>query len=175
MENFEKRLEERMSEVIRNNAMSDIVFLCIGTSKIIGDSFGPFVGSRLKCNENEFIHVYGTMENNLNFVNAKEIVEDINFRYKNPCIVTIDAALSNKGRVGDIVLGKGYIKIGKALEKSLCFYSDINIKCIVGKRFKDRKRNLEELRKVEVKELLGLSNIVSNATTNMLRKIDIFV
>lgn len=175
MQNFERRLEEKISEVIRNDEISDIVFLCIGTSKIIGDSVGPFIGSKLKCIENEFVHVCGTIEQNLNFRNAKRMIEEISCNYKNPYIITIDAALSNKGKFGDIVLGSGYMKIGKALEKSLCFYSNINIKCVVGKEFKDKNKNMEVLKKVDVEELLKLSNIVSNGIINVLRKVSIFV
>lgn len=170
MQNLEKRLEEKISKISICSGFSNIIFLCVGTSKIIGDSLGPIIGSKLKCLENEFIHIYGTIEQNLNFMNAKMIIEKINSIYENPYIITIDAALSNKGRIGDITIETGYIKIGKALEKSLCFYSNINIKCIVGKVFQDKEKNLEELQKVTIDNLLILSNNISNAIINVLEK-----
>ena len=32
----------------RNQKFSDVVILCIGTNKLIGDSIGPIVGQKLK-------------------------------------------------------------------------------------------------------------------------------
>ena len=55
--------------------------------------------------------------------------------------------MSNRKKVGEIVLNKGYIKIGKALERSICFYSNINVNCIVGKNLQLKEDNIEELKK----------------------------
>lgn len=172
---FEKKLEEQIVNLINHNRFSNIIFLCIGTSKIIGDAIGPMVGSNIKSLENEYVHIYGTVENNLNFNNAKKIIEDINSNYINPCIITIDAALSNNNNSGDIVLGKGFMKIGKALEKSLCFYSDINIKCVVGKYSYNKNRNFDILQKVRMEEITRISNILSNGIRNVLKKVCIYV
>ena len=172
---FEKKLEEQIVDLINNKRFSNIIFLCIGTSKITGDSIGPIVGSNIKRLENEYIHIYGTVENNLNFNNAKKIIENINSNYINPCIITIDAALSNNNSLGDIVLGKGFMKIGKALEKSLCFYSDINIKCVVGKYHYNINKNFDILQSVTIEEIARISNILSNGIRNVLKKVCIYV
>lgn len=170
---FEIELEEKMINLMINNEFSDIVFLCIGTSKIIGDAIGPILGSNLKDIENEFIHIYGTIENNLHFNNTKNIINNINRNYINPCIVSIDAALSNKNNIGDIVIGKGFIKLGKALDKNFGVYCNINIKCIVGNYYDDREKNLKILNKVSIEEIIKISSIVSEGIRNVFNKLEI--
>lgn len=169
---FEIELEDKIINLMVNNEFSDMIFLCIGTSKIIGDAIGPILGSNLKDIENEFIHIYGTIENNLHFNNTKNIIESINRNYINPCIVSIDAALSNNNSIGDIVIGKGFIKLGKALDKNFGVYSDVNIKCIVGSYYEDREKNLKILNKVSTEEIIKTSNIVSEGIRNVLKKLE---
>ena len=74
METFEDKF---INYLQNRESFSNIVFVCIGTKKLIGDSIGPVIGENLKKFENEFIHVYGTMQNNVNFINGKEIIEEI--------------------------------------------------------------------------------------------------
>ena len=154
---------------------SNIIFLCIGTSKIIGDSIGPIIGNRLKDVENEIVQVYGTTENMVNFVNAKDIIESVYSSYEKPYIITIDSTLSNSRDKGEIVLGKGYIKIGKALEKSICFYSNINIKCIVGRSYNQMQKNLQELNNVKLPDIVNMASIITCGVKKVLEKVDIFV
>ncbi len=170
---FVKEFERNLDDL--NEGYSNIIFLCIGTSKIIGDSIGPVIGSRLKEVENEIVQVYGTTDNMVNFINAKEIIESIYSGYEKPYIITIDSTLSNSKEKGDIVLGKGYIKIGKALEKSICFYSNINIKCIVGNSYNHMQKNLEELSNVKLPDIVNMASIVTCGVKKVLEKVDIFV
>ena len=166
---FVKEFERNLDDL--KEGYSNIIFLCIGTSKIIGDSIGPVIGSRLKEVENEIVQVYGTTDNMVNFINAKEIIESIYSGYEKPYIITIDSTLSNSKEKGDIVLGKGYIKIGKALEKSICFYSNANINCVVGENRKTENDNLKELKTVESERVLKLSQIVCSGMEKVLKTI----
>ena len=172
---FMKEFEEKISEFYLKDNYSNLVFLCIGTNKIVGDSVGPIIGNKLKNMENKYMQIYGTLDNTLNFINAKEIIENIYNNFSNPYLITIDAALSNANNKGDIVLGKGYIKLGKALQKSICFYSNVNIKCVVGRAYSEKDRNLRELKKVSLKETEKMAEIVSNGIKNVLKKSNIYV
>ena len=155
---------------------SNIIILCIGTDKIIGDSVGPIVGSKLKSIENEYIKIYGTVGNNLDFLNTKKVVEEIYAKFENPFIITIDAALSKERETGEICISDGYIKVGNALDKSICFYSNINIKCVVGKYYKlDKKMNINTLKNVNKEEIYNMTEIVSNGIKSILEKINIYV
>ncbi len=164
VEEFERNLDDL------KEGYSNIIFLCIGTSKIIGDSIGPVIGSRLKEVENEMVQVYGTTDNMVNFINAKEVIESVYSGYEKPYIITIDSTLSNSREKGEIVLEKGWIKIGKALEKSICYYSNINIKCIVGNSYNQMQKNLEELNNVKLSDIVNMASIVTNGVINVLSR-----
>ena len=168
-----KEFEQEMQSM--KNDFSDLVFLCIGTDKVIGDSIGPIVGSSLKEIESNTIHVFGDGGKKQHFLNIKNTLENIYSLYSNPFLITIDAALSSKKSKGEIVLEKGYIKIGKALEKSLCFYANINIKCVVGTYHKQKERNIEELTFINQNEIFTIANIVANSIKKVLKKSDIYV
>lgn len=172
---FVKDFEKKISELYVESGYSNLVFLCIGTNKIIGDSVGPIVGNYLKKLQNEYLQIYGTLDDTINFINAKDVIEGIYKNLENPYLITIDAALSNSNNKGDIVLSEGYIKIGKALQKSICFYSDINIKCIVGKSYLEKEKNIKELEKVSLAEILGMAELVATGIKNVLKKSNIYV
>ena len=169
---FVKELEYSMKEL--EKGFSHLIFLCVGTDLIMGDSVGPIIGTKLKKIENEYIKVFGTLSNTLNFNNARDEINKIYLNYSNPYIITIDAALSNFNEVGDIVIDKGFIKIGKALEKSICFYSNTNIKCVVGNNM-SVKENLNQLKNIEEQEIHAMANIVSSGIQKILNKINIYV
>lgn len=171
---FVKDFEKKISVYVENN-YSNLVFLCIGTDKIVGDSVGPLVGNHLKNLQNEYLQIYGTLDSTINFINAKDIIEGIYQNLENPYLITIDAALSDVNNKGDIVLSDGYIKIGKALHKSICFYSNINIKCVVGKAYLEKEKNIKELEKVSTEEILKMAETVSSGIKNVLKKSHIYV
>ena len=166
--NFERMLKNRIIKLYRNEEISNIIFLCIGTNKIIGDAIGPIVGSKIKHLENSYIKIYGTEENNLNFNNAKTTIQNIYNNYKKTCIITIDAALSDNANSGDIFFSSGFIKIGKALEKTLCFYSDINIKYVVGESLFNKKKNLEVLKNVAKEKVSKDALFISKGIENVM-------
>ena len=156
---FVKELETGINDLCEN--YTNVVILCIGTIKIVGDSVGPLIGENIKNMENKYIQVYGTIKKTINFNNAKILLTEIFSKYKNPYVITIDAALANKESIGKIFLNKGYIKIGKALEKSICFYSNLNVKCVVGENTNSKMQNLIELKNVNEKEVRKIANMVS--------------
>ncbi len=168
-----KSLEERILRI--GTEYSNLIFLCVGTNGVVGDSIGPMIGSKIKQFENDYLKVYGTLDDTLNFSNAKNIIEKVYEFYSKPYLVTIDAALSNRTRFGDIIVGSGFIKIGKALEKSICFYSDVTIKCVVGKCYIDKEKNLQELKRLSASKSNKIANDVSTSIKNVLEKTKIYV
>lgn len=116
--------------------MKDYVFVCIGTNKLIEDSFGPRVGEKLKKNLKKYsVQIYGTMKKPVHFQNAKILLEQLTQNQKEK-IILIDSALGEKGNIGDTYVNIGGIEIGKAYGKSFYFPALINIKTIVGKQNK---------------------------------------
>ena len=63
---------------------SDVIFLCIGTNKVVGDSFGPIIGEILKNNiKHPKINIIGNLKYNVNANNIIKITQKINKKYYN--------------------------------------------------------------------------------------------
>lgn len=154
---------------------SDIVILCIGSNKIIGDCIGPMVGQKLKSTlkKEKNIIIYGNMEETLNFKNAKQVIENILETYEKPFVITIDSALGTKEMIKRIVINTGWIKIGNSLGRSICYYSHMNIKGIVGQNKNKVEENIKTLKEVNPILVMELSEKIANTLNEMIPKIDV--
>lgn len=157
---------------IENNFM-DIVFLCIGTDRIIGDSFGPIVGSNLKnkleryniCN----INVYGTLEDNVSYTNINKVENIIYNRHPKSCVIAIDSALSDKENIGKIYASEGKLVLGKGLNKRRIEIGDISIKGVVGKNYKIPQYNFSMLQNISLNEVIKLANLVTDGLLEVIK------
>lgn len=141
---------------------SDVIFLCIGTNKVVGDSFGPIIGEILKNNiKHPKINIIGNLKYNVNANNIIKITQKINKKYYKPYIVSIDSALGDKFLVGKIYVLKNKLDVGKALKKDLCKIGDVSIKGIVGINKKDSKENFKILQNVNKDFIYELSQKTS--------------
>lgn len=113
-------LAHKIREIIRQSSREDddIVFLCIGSDRYVGDSLGPLVGTML-TERNVPFRVYGTLEEPVHAFNLKGILKGINKQFKKPLIFSIDASIGNKDQVGHVMFKEGPLTPGKALEKML--------------------------------------------------------
>jgi putative sporulation protein YyaC len=113
-------LAHKIREIIRQSSREDddIVFLCIGSDRYVGDSLGPLVGTML-TERNVPFRVYGTLEEPVHAFNLKGILKGINKQFKKPLIFSIDASIGNKDQVGYVMFKEGPLTPGKALEKML--------------------------------------------------------
>lgn len=149
------------------NHIYEIIFVCIGTDRIIGDAFGPLVGTSLQKELEKYnisnINVYGTLENNVSYTNINKIAKLIEERYKNPYIITIDSALANKEYIGKIIVNEGKIQLGKGLSKNKIELGDLSIRAIVGKDSKMPKYNFYNLQNISLNTIMKMSDIVSNS------------
>ena len=129
---FKENLLYEINKV--KNQYSDYVFLCIGTSKITGDAFGPFVGEFLTniIPNEEYIHVIGNIKNNVSYLNAENSIKQIYEQFENPCIIAIDSALSNTKNIGEIFVRNTPVKLGKCIGKKKYEIGNISITGVVG-------------------------------------------
>ncbi|QGQ48724.1 spore protease YyaC [Metabacillus sediminilitoris] len=110
---------------------NDIVILCIGSDRYVGDSLGPLVGTMLKESRVPF-RVYGTLEEPVHAFNLKGILKEINKQFKKPLIFSIDASIGDKDQVGYVRFKEGPLTPGKALEKMLPEVGDYHFVGIVN-------------------------------------------
>ncbi len=141
----------------------DKIILCIGTSKCIGDSLGPIVGEYLYNNiKKSNVYVLGNLKNNITYQNIDVILNRINNTIKNPYMILIDSALSNKNYIGKIVVNKNKMIVGSALNKSEYKYGNLSIKGIVGENKYSYEENYNELNNVSVDLVKNISKNIIN-------------
>lgn len=172
---FIKNLKRKISMYDLKSEFKQIIFLCVGTNKIIGDMIGPMVGedlkNRINKNTKKEIIVFGNMENTLNLKNAKNIISNIKSKYVNPFIITIDTALGKEENLKKIYVTQGEIEIGKAVSKGIKYESHVNIKGVVGKYSNTKEKNINTLKNVEPESIFYLSSIISNGITEVIKNI----
>ncbi len=108
----------------------ELVWVCIGTDRITGDSLGPFVGTMLT--EAGVPNVYGTIDHPVHALNLVETLERIEEAHPNACIVGIDACLGKAKSVGSMKLRDGAFEPGAGVGRVLPPVGDYNIIGVVN-------------------------------------------
>lgn len=113
-------------------AWSELVFICIGTDRITGDSLGPYVGYCLsKC---PLIHekIYGTLDAPIHALNLEASMEEITRQHPHGLYVAIDASLGTKKHLGFVTVANGALHPGAGVQKELPPVGHIAITGIVN-------------------------------------------
>ena len=109
-----------------------IVFVCIGSDRITGDSLGPLVGHQLSRYHWKNIYVYGTLNEPVHALNLETTLEQIKERHPSALYIAVDASLGSQKHVGFISVGTGSICPGAGVHKSLPPVGDIFITGILN-------------------------------------------
>lgn len=129
MDELRKSLEKALKKV--EKTYNKIIFICIGTDRSTGDSYGPIVGSMLKQKINDKnIEIYGTIHEPVHAKNLLYILETIDL--KNNLVIAIDACLGETNQVGKIFINNKPIRPGAGMDKNLGCVGDISIRGIVN-------------------------------------------
>ena len=143
---------------------SNIIFLCIGTDKVIGDSFGPLVGYKLDIlfKSTNRIKIIGNLSEPVCCNNIDSVLNNINEQFRNPFIVAIDSALSIvSDNIGRITVSDGGLCIGSGLDKNNVHIGDMNIKGIVGRDTRKPIQNFRILQNTSLNLVMRLADTVS--------------
>lgn len=114
------------------NTFDEVVFLCIGSDRITGDSLGPLIGHRLEKEKLSRCCVYGTLSEPVHALNLHETVDTMKKEHPNSLTVAIDASLGSKKHQGFVTVGKGSLEPGLGVKKKLPPVGDISITGIVN-------------------------------------------
>ena len=109
-----------------------VVIVCIGTDRITGDSLGPLVGSYLTSLDCFRVKVYGTLEHPVHAVNLREVIKSVESKHRNLDILAIDACLGKTEQIGNILVKRGPVRPGAALQKDLPAVGHVHIKGVVN-------------------------------------------
>ncbi|MFF2857936.1 spore protease YyaC [Peribacillus sp. NPDC058002] len=123
----------KVKEIIQASGCQneEVIFLCIGSDRSVGDSLGPLVGTMLKEHTVPY-RVYGTLENPVHAFNLEDTLKKIKKQFKKPLIFSVDACLGDQNQVGYVFLKDGPLVPGKALKKVLPEVGDYHITGMVN-------------------------------------------
>lgn len=114
-----------------------LLFLCIGSERIVGDSLGPLVGHRLAqfsnaCSKEQAPVVLGTLQQPVHAMNLHAIRRYIRSVYPDHTVIAIDASLGSPQHIGCVTLCNQGLAPGLGVSKQLPTVGDISITGIVG-------------------------------------------
>ncbi|MDO5555367.1 MAG: spore protease YyaC [Clostridia bacterium] len=168
--NFVQDFSIILRQKIIDLEISNLIFLCIGTDRIIGDSFGPLVGYKLKYlfRKEKNIKVIGHLENTVSSYNIIKVIDYINNKYKNYFLIAIDAALSNKTELGKIIVSKNALNVGSGFNKNKLYVGNMSIKGIVSKDLKNAKHNFKILQNTPLNLIMTMADCVAQGICDVI-------
>lgn len=168
--NFIRDFGNKICSITAGQTYSNVIFLCIGTDRLIGDSFGPLVGSRLNnlLRNAQRLNVIGTLDNTVSLCNINSTIQNIRNTYTNPFVVAIDAALSSSTQIGSIVVSEGGICLGSSLNRQSITVGDMSIRGIVGRNCRNTNQNMNILQNVPLSRAVNMAEIVSTGIYNII-------
>ena len=166
--NFVCDFSNNLRQKIQDIEISKLIFLCIGTNRVIGDCFGPLVGSKLKhyFSQEENVEVIGDIENIVSLKNVYSIINQI--QEQEAFVIAIDAALSCNNKIGTIIVNQNKMNIGSGINKRNLYIGDISIKGIVAKDFKNPKHNFNTLQNMPLSVIIDMAEYVSTGIYNVI-------
>jgi len=97
----------------------EIVLLCVGTDRSIGDALGPLIGSQLAAVDDRPFCVLGTLENPVHASNLVSTLSDLDHSSRRRFVLAVDACLGRTESVGVFTVGVGSLKPGAGVNKAL--------------------------------------------------------
>lgn len=163
-QNFVEDFARVICQETEGKGYSDIVFLCIGTDRVIGDTFGPLVGNQLsqafRCTRR--IHVIGTLAHPVNSQNSERMIQQMQRQYQNPFVIAIDSALTAMPcHIGSITVDSGPLCIGRGLRRNHISVGDMNIKGVVARNCNRSDQNFCQLQNTSLQMVMHLADTVA--------------
>lgn len=169
-EKFVQDFSKNLRELTQEKEFSEIIIVCIGTDRITGDSFGPLVGYKLKYlyKETNYINVFGDLDNTINSKNIVNLIRLIKNKYSNPFIIALDSTLARDEDIGKIIVEKGSITIGSALDKRVAYIGDLSVKAVVARNLKIPSKNFSMLQNIPLGRVMKMVDVVSTGIYNVI-------
>lgn len=122
-----KRAAKVLMNRFKESNKKEIIIFNVGTNKIIGDSYGPLLGSMLK-DTNCKIKTYGTLNNPIHALNLNKISKKVLKKHKDAFVIAIDVSATRyEEDLKKISISQRSINPGAALGKDLNSIGDISI------------------------------------------------
>lgn len=135
-----------IAKAIKPFVKDDMAIMCIGSDLYIGDAFGPLVGTFLSNNVFLENKVYGTLKNPITSRNIKDMILKVQAENEGKRILVIDAMISKKLEVGDIIVMDNGISPGLGVDKVFPRIGDISLTCVVSNDEEDYLNSIKDMR-----------------------------
>lgn len=112
--------------------VDEVILLCVGTDRSIGDALGPLIGSELSESGPHPFEIVGTLDRPVHAANLVETVHRIETTYRRPLVVAVDACLGRPESIGVLTVGRGSLCPGAGVNKSLPRVGQIYITGVVN-------------------------------------------
>lgn len=99
--------------------VDEVVLLCVGTDRSIGDALGPLIGSQLSESGPHPFEIIGTLDNPVHAANLVDTLQQIEATYRRPLVVAVDACLGRAESIGVLTVGRGSLSPGAGVNKNL--------------------------------------------------------
>lgn len=109
-----------------------LILLCVGTDRSTGDALGPLVGTIVTETPGLPFAVYGTLDNPVHASNLKETMDWLSVKHRKPLVIAVDACLGRLDSVGTITVGKGPLRPGAGVNKTLPQVGQIYVTGVVN-------------------------------------------
>lgn len=109
-----------------------VLFLCIGSDRLTGDSLGPLIGHGLSLCRLPDLPIVGTLQHPVHAENLQVTLEQIRQTYPSHLVIAIDAALDKDTTVGQIFLHDYPLFPGAGVHKTLPAAGQISITGVVA-------------------------------------------
>lgn len=110
----------------------EIIFLCIGSDRIIGDCLGPLSGQIIYSHHPERCFVYGTVIEPVHACNLQNTIKCMEKEHPQALTIAIDAALGEKKHLGYASIANGALYPGAGVQKNLPPVGDLHITGIIN-------------------------------------------
>lgn len=148
---FVGQLNRRIRYVKKEN----VVFVCIGSDRVTGDSIGPLIGSSLK---ELGYDVIGTLDEPVHALNMVDRLKEVP-KFKK--VIAIDASTSNDlYELGSVCVVNEGLAPGKGLGKDLGVIGEVSIKCVVSSLGYSHKHTYDLLCQVRLGLLMKMRDYV---------------
>lgn len=157
---FSKKLEQFVLDYYKKNGPCPILFLCIGSDRITGDSLGPLVGYKLEKHLLDpsgrgtiNYQVIGTLSHPVHALNLKDASSVLKRQKASFLTIAIDASVGMRESCGSITLSNQPLSPGEGVHRNLPRVGHISVTGIVSDDSCDHPFRLQNIRLCSVMEL----------------------
>lgn len=145
------------------------LFVCIGTTRLIGDSFGPLVGTYLKriIKDKKDIEIIGDIEKEITYNNLEQMLDKEH--KKEYYIIAIDSAVGSKENLGKFIIETKEMEIGKSVGINNKRVGNLSIKYVIAEYNKNIEENIKRINNVDFQDINNKAYVLAKSINECIK------